>query len=133
MTHVVTESCIRCKYTDCVDVCPTDAFRAGRNMLVISPDSCIDCAVCIPECPVDAIFHEDDLPSNQRKFIPINAEHSAHWPLISRRQPAPDDADAWSQVTDKARLLDPRPALRKGEPPSAAALEPPAPDTAAHR
>jgi ferredoxin len=128
MTHVVTESCIRCKYTDCVDVCPTDAFRAGRNMLVISPDDCIDCAVCIPECPVEAIFHDADLPSNQRKYIPINAEHSANWPLISRRQPAPEDADAWSEVTEKAHLLDARPALRNGELPDAAALETPSPN-----
>jgi ferredoxin len=128
MTHVVTESCIRCKYTDCVDVCPTDAFRAGRNMLVISPDDCIDCAVCIPECPVEAIFHDADLPSNQRKYIPINAEYSANWPLISRRQPAPEDADAWSEVTEKAHLLDARPALRNGELPDAAALETPSPN-----
>jgi ferredoxin len=115
MTHVVTESCIRCKYTDCVDVCPTDAFRAGRNMLAIAPDDCIDCAVCIPECPVEAIFHEADVPASQMLFIAINREHSAHWPLISRRQPAPTDADAWAKVTDKAHLLDPRAALRKGE------------------
>lgn len=108
MTHVVTEACIRCKYTDCVDVCPTDAFRAGKNMLVIAPDDCIDCALCIPECPVDAIFHEDDVPATQRRFIPINADLSQRWPLISRRQPAPADADAWAQVTDKAGLLDPR-------------------------
>jgi ferredoxin len=130
MTHVVTESCIRCKYTDCVDVCPTDAFRAGRNMLVISPDDCIDCAVCIPECPVSAIFHEDDLPSEQRKFIPINAELSEQWPMISRRQPAPDDADAWIQVADKAHLLDARPALRNGDPPEPDRPEPAAPQGA---
>ncbi|AOW15084.1 ferredoxin [Hydrogenophaga crassostreae] len=114
MSHVVNESCIRCKYTDCVDVCPTDAVRAGGNLLVISPDDCIDCAVCIPECPVVAIFHEDDLPNDQRKYISINADHSAHWPMISRRQPAPDDADAWSQVADKAHLPDPRAARREG-------------------
>jgi len=88
-------------------------------MQVISPDDCIDCAVCIPECPVAAIFQKGDLPNDQRKYIPINAEHSAHWPMNGRRQPAPVDADAWSQVTDKAHLLDPRPALRKGEPPDA--------------
>ena len=110
MTHVVTEACIRCKYTDCVDVCPTDAFRAGRNMLVIAPDDCIDCAVCIPECPVEAIFHEEDVPAAQRRFIPINAERSQHWPLITRRQAAPADADHWADVRDKAGHLDPRPA-----------------------
>ena len=65
MTHVVTEACVRCKYTDCVAVCPVDAFREGRNMLVIDPDECIDCAVCIPECPVDAIFRgETCLPTS---------------------------------------------------------------------
>jgi ferredoxin len=127
MTHVVTESCIRCKYTDCVDVCPTDAFRAGRNMLVISPDDCIDCALCVPECPVDAIFHEEDVPNRQRKFIPINAELAMTWPVISRRQPAPEDADVWSEVTDKAHLIDPRAALRKGEQPDAETPDPPAP------
>ena len=132
MTHVVTESCIRCKYTDCVDVCPTDAFRAGRNMLVISPDDCIDCAVCIPECPVSAIFHEDDLGSEQRRFIPINAELSERWPLISRRQPAPDDADAWSQVADKSHLLDTRPASRKGDPSETDRPESPALHNAPH-
>jgi ferredoxin len=126
MTHVVSEACIRCKYTDCVDVCPTDAFRAGRNMLVISPDDCIDCAVCIPECPVNAIFHEDDLPSDQRKYIPINADLSGRWPMISRRQPAPDDADVWAEVPEKSHLLDPRPALRSGEAPDDASPTAPA-------
>ena len=74
MTHVVTESCIRCKYTDCVDVCPVDCFREGPNMLVIDPDECIDCAVCIPECPVNAIYAEEDVPADQIAFIKLNAE-----------------------------------------------------------
>ena len=74
MTHVVTESCIRCKYTDCVDVCPVDCFREGPNMLVIDPDECIDCAVCIPECPVNAIYAEEDVPADQVAFIKLNAE-----------------------------------------------------------
>ena len=69
MTHVVTESCIKCKYTDCVDVCPVDCFREGPNFLVIDPDECIDCAVCIPECPVNAIYAEEDVPADQVKFI----------------------------------------------------------------
>ena len=68
MTHIVSESCIRCKYTDCVDVCPVDCFREGPNMLVIDPDECIDCAVCIPECPVNAIYAEEDLPTDQLPF-----------------------------------------------------------------
>lgn len=111
MTHVVTESCLQCRYTDCVDVCPTDAFRAGRNMLVIAPDDCIDCGVCIPECPVNAIYFEGDVPADQRRFIPINAELSAQWPVICRSQPPLPDADHWAQVQDKAALLDNREAL----------------------
>ncbi len=77
MTHVVTEQCIRCKYTDCVDVCPVDCFREGPNMLVIDPDECIDCAVCIPECPVNAIYAEEDVPADQVAFIKLNAELAA--------------------------------------------------------
>ncbi len=69
MTYVVTESCIKCKYTDCVDVCPVDCFREGPNMLVIDPEECIDCTLCVPECPVDAIFAEDDVPPGQREWI----------------------------------------------------------------
>ncbi len=74
MTHVVTEACIRCKYTDCVDVCPVDCFREGPNFLTIDPDECIDCAVCIPECPVNAILPEEDVPGDQVAFIKLNAE-----------------------------------------------------------
>jgi ferredoxin len=77
MTHVVTEACIRCKYTDCVDVCPVDCFREGPNFLTIDPDECIDCAVCIPECPVNAILPEEDVPSDQLHIIKLNAELSA--------------------------------------------------------
>ncbi|MEO6659294.1 MAG: ferredoxin FdxA, partial [Burkholderiaceae bacterium] len=87
MTHVVTEACIKCKYTDCVDVCPVDAFREGPNMLVIDPDECIDCQVCIPECPVDAIFAGEDVPAHQQQFFQINAELAPHWPVITRKKP----------------------------------------------
>ena len=76
MTHVVTESCIKCKYTDCVDVCPVDCFREGPNFLSIDPDECIDCAVCIPECPVNAIYAEEDVPEDQRDFIKLNVDLS---------------------------------------------------------
>ncbi|WP_066272801.1 ferredoxin FdxA [Hydrogenophaga palleronii] len=106
MTHVVTESCIRCKYTDCVDVCPVDAFREGRNMLAIDPDDCIDCALCVPECPVDAIFFDDDTPANQRDFLPINARLAKLWPPITRGKGALPDADTWAAVPDKRTLLD---------------------------
>ena len=74
MTHVVTEACINCKYTDCVDVCPVDCFLEGPNFLTIDPDECIDCAVCIPECPVNAIYAEEDLPKDQLHMTQINAE-----------------------------------------------------------
>lgn len=106
MTYVVTESCVKCKYTDCVDVCPVDAFREGRNMLVIDPDECIDCAVCVPECPVDAICAEEDVPDSQRDFIAENAALAREWPVIARTKPAPPDADQWAEVRDKRHLLD---------------------------
>ena len=105
MTHVVTEACIRCKYTDCVDVCPVDCFREGPNMLVIDPDECIDCAVCIPECPVNAILPEEDVPAEQRPFIALNAELAKQWPAINRRKEALPDADEWKDRKSKLDQL----------------------------
>jgi len=105
MTYVVSESCIKCKYTDCVEVCPVDCFREGPNFLVIDPDECIDCTLCVAECPVEAIFAEDDLPESQRQFIALNAELSKLWkPIIEKREPAAD-ADEWRDVKDKLRFL----------------------------
>lgn len=101
MTFVVTESCIKCKYTDCVEVCPVDCFREGPNFLVIDPEECIDCALCEPECPVNAILPEDDLPDDQRIFLEINARLAKQWPGITQRKPAPADADDWKDVKDK--------------------------------
>ena len=106
MTYVVTESCIKCKYTDCVDVCPVDCFREGPNMLVIDPDECIDCTLCVAECPVDAIFAEEDVPEKQRPFIKVNAELCKTWPPLVERKPAPADADEWAKVADKAHLIE---------------------------
>jgi ferredoxin len=106
MTHVVTEACIRCRYTDCVDVCPVDCFRAGPNFLVIDPDECIDCAVCIPECPVNAIYTEEDVPDDQRAFTALNAELAQIWPMINRTEPALPDADEWAKTTGKLQHLD---------------------------
>ena len=106
MTHVVTESCIKCRYTDCVDVCPVDCFRVGPNFLSIDPDECIDCAVCIPECPVNAIFAEEDVPEAQRPFIAINLELSKIWPSITRMVPHLPDADDWKDVPDKLKHLE---------------------------
>jgi ferredoxin len=106
MTHVVTESCIRCKYTDCVDVCPVDCFREGPNMLVIDPDECIDCAVCIPECPVNAIYAEEDVPAAQRHFTALNAELTKLWPAITdTKEPLPT-AEEYKDVRDKLDLLE---------------------------
>jgi ferredoxin len=106
MTHVVTESCIKCKYTDCVDVCPVDCFREGPNMLIIDPDECIDCAVCIPECPVNAIYADIDLPGDQQKFTKINAELCAAFPTITSRKDPPPDADDWKDKKDKLQYLE---------------------------
>lgn len=106
MTFVVTESCIKCKYTDCVEVCPVDCFYEGPNFLVINPDECIDCALCEPECPVDAIFAEDDLPPDYKKYLELNARLSEKWPNITEAKPAPDDADEWAKVKDKLQYLD---------------------------
>ena len=106
MTYVVTENCIRCKYTDCVDVCPVDAFNEGPNFLVINPDECIDCDVCVPERPADAIFAEEDLPPEQEKFIEINAELAKQWPVISEKKDPLPDADEWNGVEDKLKYLE---------------------------
>ena len=105
MTYVVTESCIRCKYTDCVEVCPVDAFREGPNFLVIDPDECIDCAVCVPECPVEAIYAEEDLPRGQEDFVAMNAELSRAWPPIVRSHAPLADADQWAKVRAKREEL----------------------------
>ena len=106
MTYVVTESCIKCKYTDCVDVCPVDCFREGPNFLVIDPDECIDCTLCEPECPAGAIFRDDDLPEGQEEFEEINARLAKIWPAIVQKKMALEDADAWLEVKDKRGLLE---------------------------
>jgi ferredoxin len=105
MTHVVLESCIRCKYTDCVDVCPVDCFREGPNMLVIDPDECIDCAVCIPECPVNAILPEEDVPTAQLALIKLNAELALGWPSITKRKAPLPDHESWKDKTGKLDQL----------------------------
>ena len=87
MTYVVTESCIRCKYTDCVDVCPVDCFREGPNMLVIDPDECIDCGACIPECPVEAIYADTDVPADEEEWTERNETESVDAPLAEGDSP----------------------------------------------
>lgn len=107
MTFVVIDKCIKCKYTDCVDVCPVDCFREGPNMLVIDPDECIDCNLCVPECPIDAIFAEDDLPEDKMDFLDLNEKYSRKWPLITSRKDAPEDAEDWVDVPNKISHFDP--------------------------
>ena len=106
MTHVVTEACIRCKYTDCVDVCPVDCFKEGPNFLVIDPDECIDCAVCVAECPVNAIFAEEDVPADQQNFIALNAELAPGWPTISKTKGPLPDAEEWKDKAGKLAELE---------------------------
>ena len=106
MTFVVTESCIRCKLTDCVEVCPVDCFHEGPNMLVIDPDECIDCTLCEPECPVEAIYSDDEIPEGQEQFLQLNAELAQVWPVIAEAKDPPADADEWCEVTDKLQYLE---------------------------
>jgi len=106
MTFVVTDSCIKCKYTDCVEVCPVDCFYEGPNFLVIHPDECIDCALCEPECPVNAIVSEDDLTVEQKPFLALNAKLSLTWPNITAMKTAPADAKEWDEVSDKLPYLE---------------------------
>lgn len=105
MTFVVTEQCIRCKFTDCVDVCPVDCFHEGPNFLVIDPEVCIDCALCVPECPVEAIFDEDDLPEEMIDFVEINADLAKEWPEITATKEPLPDAVEWEDVPDKRGFL----------------------------
>ncbi len=106
MTFVVTEQCIKCKYTDCVEVCPVDCFHEGPNFLVIDPDECIDCTLCEPECPVEAILSEDDLTDEQQQYLALNAELSRDWPVITEKKDAPPDADDWQNVPGKLAQLE---------------------------
>lgn len=106
MTFVVTDNCIKCKYTDCVAVCPVDAFFEGPNFLVIDPAICIDCDLCAPECPAEAIFQDTHLSDDQTAFIEINADLSQKWPNITEVIPAPSDADKWNGVENKLSLLE---------------------------
>ncbi len=106
MTFVVTQNCIKCKLTDCVEVCPVDCFYEGPNFLVINPDECIDCALCEPECPLNAIVSEDDLQGEGHEFIALNAELAKTWPNITVKKDPLPDAKAWENVTDKLAHLE---------------------------
>ena len=105
MAFVVTEQCIRCKFADCVEVCPVDCFYEGPNFLVINPDECIDCALCEPECPVNAIMSEDDLSEEQKAFTDLNRELSAVWPNITVKKEPPADASDWENKENKLKYF----------------------------
>ena len=105
MTFVVGEGCINCKHTDCVEVCPVDCFYEGPNMLVIHPDECIDCALCEPECPEDAIFAEDELPEEQSEFLALNARLSTVWENITEVTDSLPGAEEWSSMQNKRQYL----------------------------
>ena len=105
MTYVVTENCINCKHTTCVEVCPTDAFREGPNFLVIDPEDCVDCDLCVVECPINAIYDEDNLPEDQKHFIELNKELAAKWPEISEIKEAMPDHEHCDGKPEKIKLL----------------------------
>ncbi len=108
MTYVVTDVCINCKYTDCVEVCPVDCFYEGQNMLVINPDECIDCGVCVPECPIDAIV--PDIDDRAEKFLQLNRDYSmGAWPVITRKKPAMEGAEEVKHQEGKIDLFNPEP------------------------
>lgn len=108
MTHVVTDNCIKCKFTDCVEVCPVDCFYEGENMLVIHPDECIDCGVCVPECPAEAIFPDSD-PAAEPEWLRLNQQYADKWPNITRKKEPMPDADALNGTSDKLRFFSPEP------------------------
>ncbi len=99
MTYVVTEDCIKCKYMDCIEVCPVDCFYEGENMLVIDPDVCIDCGVCEPECPAEAI--KADTETGLEQWLTLNAEYAKKWPNITQKGIPPADAKDWDGVEQK--------------------------------
>ncbi len=110
MAYIVAEPCIKCKYTDCVTVCPVDCFYEGENMLVINPDECIDCGACEPECPVNAIFEEDDLPDKWKEYVELNERLAGSWPNITEQKEPLDTADEFKDVERKRELLSEEPA-----------------------
>ena len=106
MTFVVGENCIKCKHTTCVEVCPVDCFHEGPNFLVIDPEECIDCTLCEPECPAEAIYSEDDLPDDQSQFLALNEELTQIWPVISEVKDPPADAEEWDGKPNKLEFLE---------------------------
>ena len=102
MTYIVDDKCIKCKYMDCVEVCPVDCFYEGVNMLVIKSSECIDCGVCEPECPVDAIIPDTLLHGDNKDYwIEFNDKYAVQWPNIYKRKDPPEDADDWKEISNK--------------------------------
>ncbi|HEX5054465.1 MAG TPA: ferredoxin FdxA [Planctomycetota bacterium] len=112
MTHVVAEPCVNCKHTDCVEVCPVDAFREGKNCLVIDPDTCIDCTLCVAMCPVNAIFMDGDLPPKWGEWTELNARLSRIWPVIVKKKEPLADHARWAAVEQKRKDLSEAPEER---------------------
>ncbi|ACM31323.1 ferredoxin family protein [Agrobacterium rhizogenes] len=106
MTFVVTENCIKCKFQDCVEACPVNCFHEGPNFLVINPSECIDCGVCEPVCPAEAIYPLEELPVEQAAFAALNSELAAEWPVITIKGPPPADASIWDGKRGKLSLLE---------------------------
>ena len=109
MTYIVNENCIKCKLLDCVEVCPVDCFYEGENMLVIKPDECIDCGVCEPECPINAI--QADTDENTEELVKLNTKYSEMWPNITKRREddVPKDQEKWRDVKNKLKYLSENP------------------------
>ena len=106
MTYLVNDKCIKCKLMDCVEVCPVDCFHEGPNFLVINPDECIDCSLCEPECPIEAIVSEDDLNEDDKHFLELNKRLSEKWPIITEIKESPQDAKKWEGKPNKLELLE---------------------------
>jgi ferredoxin len=110
MAYVVTEPCVKCKYTDCVDVCPVDCFTEGENFLAINPDECIDCGACVPECPTEAIFEETEVPEKWGEYVELNAKLAGAWPSITEKKDPLPEADEFKDVEEKRDMLSESPA-----------------------
>ncbi len=106
MAYVVAEPCIKCKYTDCVEVCPVDCFYEGANFLVIHPEECIDCGACEPACPTKAIFPEESLPAKWSEYVQLNADLAKTWPNITEKKDALPEAEQFKDVEDKRKMLE---------------------------
>jgi ferredoxin len=106
VAYIVAEPCIKCRYTDCVEVCPVDCFHLGPNFLAIDPEECIDCGACVPVCPTNAIFAEDELPAPWAEYVKLNADLAKRWPVIDKKVEALPEADRWKDVAAKRAELD---------------------------